>query len=55
MNNLEIAKIKEAVRAGSDIGNQVVRGMNKTGKVVKGVVAGGVVTKGVASKAKKKK
>jgi hypothetical protein len=55
MNNLEIAKIKEAVRAGADIGNQVARGMNQTGKVVKGVVIGGVVTKGVGSKAKKKK
>ena len=55
MNNLEYAKIKEAVRAGADIGTQVTRGMNQAGKVVKGVVAGGVVTKGVASKAKKKK
>lgn len=54
MGNLEIAKAKEAARAGRDIAGQVVRGMNKAGKTVKGVVIGGVVGKGVANKAKKK-
>lgn len=55
MNNLEYAKIKEAVRAGSDIGNQVIRGVNKAGKVVRATTVAGVVGKGVANKTKKKK
>jgi len=55
MGNLEYAKIKEAVSAGSDIGKQVIRGVNKTGKVVKVTTGAGVVGKGVANKTKKKK
>lgn len=54
MGNLEIAKLKEAARAGGDIANQVVRGMNQAGKIVKTTAIAAVVTKGVASKAKKK-
>jgi len=55
MNNLEYAKIKEAVSAGSDIGKQVIRGVNKAGKVVRATTVAGVVGKGVANKTKKKK
>ena len=55
MGNLETAKIKEAVRAGSDIGNQVIRGVNKAGKFVRATTVTGVVGKGVADKTKKKK
>ena len=53
MGNLEIAKSKEAARAGFDIANQVIRGVNKAGKVVKATTITGVVGKGVASKVKK--
>jgi len=55
MNNLEYAKIKEAVSAGSDIGKQVIRGVNKAGKVVRATTVAGVVGKSVADKTKKKK
>ena len=55
MNNLEYAKIKEAVSAGSDIGKQVIRGVNQAGKVVRATTVAGVVGKGVATKTKKKK
>ena len=55
MENLEIAKLKEAVRAGADISSQVVRGMNQAGKIVRGAAITGLVGKGVASKVKKKK
>jgi hypothetical protein len=55
MGNLEIAKIKEAARAGADIGGQVIRGVNKAGKVVRATTIAGVVGKGLASKVKKKK
>ena len=55
MNNLEYAKIKEAVSAGSDIGKQVIRGVNQAGKVVRATTVAGVVGKGVANKTKKKK
>jgi hypothetical protein len=54
MGNLEIAKAKEAARAGFDIGNQVVRGMNKTSKVVKRTSVVGVGGKAVVDKKKKK-
>lgn len=54
MNNLTVAKAKEAVVAGKDISNQVIRGMNMAGKIVKGTVLGGVVAKNVVTKAKKK-
>jgi len=54
MGNLEIAKIKEAVRAGKDIAGQVVRGMNQAGKVVKATTVAGVAGKSIANKAKKK-
>ena len=53
MGNLEIAKAKEATRAGVDIAKQVVRGMNKSGKIVKTTAVVGVAGKGVASKVKK--
>jgi len=53
MGNLEIAKAKEAVRAGADISRQVVRGMNQAGKLVKGAAVTGLVGKTVASKIKK--
>jgi len=55
MNNLEYAKIKEAVSAGSDIGKQVIRGVNQAGKVVRATTVAGVVGKNVANKTKKKK
>ena len=55
MNNLEYAKIKEAVSAGSDIGKQVIRGVNKAGKVVRATTVAGVVGKSVANKTKKNK
>jgi hypothetical protein len=55
MNNLEYAKIKEAVSAGSDIGKQVIRGVNQAGKVVRATTVAGVVGKSVANKTKKKK
>lgn len=55
MSNLETAKIKEAVRAGSDIGQQVIRGINQAGKIVKVTTVAGVVGKGVVDKSKKKK
>jgi len=54
MGNLEIAKAKEAARAGFDIGNQVVRGMNKTSKIVKRTSVVGVGGKAVVDKKKKK-
>jgi hypothetical protein len=54
MNNLEIAKIKEAVRAGADIANQVIRGMSKTGKIVKVTTVAGVTGKAVVDKQKNK-
>jgi hypothetical protein len=53
MGNLETAKIKEAVSAGSDIGKQVIRGVNKAGKVVRATTIAGIGVKGVASKVKK--
>lgn len=55
MGNLEIAKAKEAFSAGADIGYQVIRGVNKAGKVVRATTVTGVVGKGVANKTKKKK
>jgi hypothetical protein len=54
MGNLEIAKAKEAARAGFDVANQVVRGMNKTGKVVKRTSVVGVGGKAIVDKKKKK-
>jgi hypothetical protein len=54
MGNLEIAKAKEAARAGFDVANQAVRGMNKTGKVVKRTSVVGVGGKAIVDKKKKK-
>ena len=53
MGNLEIAKIKEAVAAGSDIGKQVIRAVNMSGKVVKVTTGTGLAGKAAYSKIKK--
>ena len=54
MNNLAIGKAKEATSAGLDVANQVVRGMNKTGKIVKRTTGVGLASKIVLDKTKKK-
>jgi hypothetical protein len=54
MNNLLTGKVKEATSAGLDVANKVVRGMNKTGKVVKVTAGVGLAGKAVVDKKKKK-
>jgi hypothetical protein len=54
MNNLLTGKVKEATSAGLDVANKVVRGMNKTGKVVKVTAGLGVGAKAIVDKKKKK-